>query len=61
MKIASLLSAGTEIVCALNARENLVGRSHECDYPPTVTALPIITRPTFDILYAAINGTFAKV
>ena len=49
MKIASLLSAGTEIVCALNGGENLVGRSHECDYPPTVTALPVITRPTFDI------------
>lgn len=49
MKIASLLSAGTEIVCALNARENLVGRSHECDYPLTVRSLPMITRPTFDI------------
>lgn len=49
MKIASLLSAGTEFVCALNAGGNLVGRSHECDYPPAVTALPVITRPTFDI------------
>ena len=49
MKIASLLSAGTEIVCALHAGENLVARSHECDYPPAITALPAITHPTFDI------------
>jgi len=49
MKIVSLLSAGTEILCALGAGENLVGRSHECDYPPTVKSLPVITRPTFDI------------
>ncbi|MHB1766559.1 MAG: ABC transporter substrate-binding protein [Phycisphaerae bacterium] len=49
MKIVSLLSAGTEILCALGAGANLVGRSHECDYPPMVKSLPVITRPTFDI------------
>jgi iron complex transport system substrate-binding protein len=29
--------------------ENLVGRSHECDYPPAVEALPVCTRPRIAI------------
>ena len=40
-KIVSLLPAATEIVCALGLEENLVGRSHECDYPESVKHLPI--------------------
>ncbi len=42
-RIVSLLPSATEIVCALGARERLVGRSHECDYPLDVAALPICT------------------
>jgi iron complex transport system substrate-binding protein len=49
MKIVSLLSAGTEIVCALGAGDALAGRSHECDYPTPVQRLPALTRPTFDV------------
>jgi iron complex transport system substrate-binding protein len=49
MRIVSLLASGTEIVCALGAGESLVGRSHECDNPPWVAALPECTRPAFDI------------
>src|SRR6185369_5519223 len=44
-RIASLLPAATEIVCALGLEESLVGRSHECDFPPSVRRLPILTRP----------------
>jgi iron complex transport system substrate-binding protein len=40
-KIISLLPAATEIVCALGLEENLVGRSHECDFPASVKQLPI--------------------
>ncbi|HEY8999848.1 MAG TPA: cobalamin-binding protein [Mucilaginibacter sp.] len=40
-KIVSLLPAATEIVCALGLEENLVGRSHECDFPASVKRLPI--------------------
>ena len=36
MRIVSLLPAATEIVCLLGLREHLVGRSHECDFPPVV-------------------------
>lgn len=48
MKIVSLLPAATEIVCALGLRDSLVGRSHECDYPADVAALPALTKARFD-------------
>ena len=48
-RVVSLLASGTELVCALGAGERLVGRSHECDYPPWVKRLPAVSRPTFDI------------
>ena len=43
MKIVSLLPSATELVCGLGLREQLVGVSHECDYPPSVVGLPILT------------------
>jgi iron complex transport system substrate-binding protein len=49
MRIVSLLASGTELVCALGAGDELVGRSHECDSPPWVTRLPVLSRPTFDV------------
>lgn len=42
-RIVSLLPSATEIVCALGAEELLVGRSHECDFPPRVRDLPAVT------------------
>jgi iron complex transport system substrate-binding protein len=49
MRVVSLLASGTEIVCALGARDTLVGRSHECDNPAWVRRLPVCTRPAFDV------------
>src|SRR5262245_49746024 len=43
MKIVSLLPSATEIVCALGLEENLVGITHECDFPPTVAGKPPLT------------------
>jgi iron complex transport system substrate-binding protein len=40
---------GTEIVCALGFEKDLVGRSHECDYPESVTRLPVCTEPKFNV------------
>ncbi|MCS6836855.1 MAG: cobalamin-binding protein [Anaerolineae bacterium] len=48
MRIASLLPSSTEIVCALGFEAALVARSHECDYPASVRALPPVTAPKFD-------------
>ena len=39
-RIVSLISSATEIVCALGFEKELVGRSHECDYPPSTLKLP---------------------
>lgn len=47
-RIVSLIPSATEIVAALGLAESLVGRSHECDYPPTVEPLPICTQPQFN-------------
>lgn len=49
MKIVSLLPSATEIICALGGQYQLVGRSHECDYPPEVQGLPICTAPKFKV------------
>ncbi|MDE2893233.1 MAG: cobalamin-binding protein [Chloroflexota bacterium] len=46
-RIVSLLPSATEIVSALGAGEDLVGRSHECDYPPEAQKLPVLTSPRF--------------
>ena len=46
-KIVSLLPATTEIVCALGLEQNLVGRSHECDYPETIKHLPVCSEANF--------------
>lgn len=48
VRIVSLLASATEIVCALDAGEMLVGRSHECDNPPWVRRLPALSEPAFD-------------
>jgi iron complex transport system substrate-binding protein len=47
-RIVTLLPSATEIVCALGYEVELVGRSHECDYPPSVKRLPVLTRPKFN-------------
>jgi len=44
-RIVSLIASATEIVDALGQFHNLVGRSHECDYPEQVQSLPVCTRP----------------
>jgi len=48
-RIVSFLPAGTEIVHALGAGAELVGRSHECDYPASVKELPVVSRPALKL------------
>lgn len=43
MRIVSLLPSATEIICALGLNDQLVGVTHECDYPAQVTDLPRVT------------------
>jgi iron complex transport system substrate-binding protein len=46
-RVVSLIASATEIVCALGYEDRLVGRSHECDFPPSVKRLPVCTTPKF--------------
>lgn len=48
-RIVSFLPAGTEIAFAVGAGELVVGRSHECDYPPEVRSLPVVSRPALSL------------
>jgi iron complex transport system substrate-binding protein len=48
-RIVSLIASATEIVCALGFEDQLVGRSHECDFPEPVKRLPVCTAPKFDV------------
>jgi len=63
MRIVSLLPSATEIVCALGYGDLLVGRSHECDYPPSVSELPVCSRPriTIDARGAAIDHSVRTI
>ncbi len=49
MRIISLLASATEMVAALDCLDQMVGRSHECDYPPEVQALPVVSTVQIDI------------
>jgi iron complex transport system substrate-binding protein len=48
MRIASLLPSATEILCALGLGDQIVGVSHECDFPPEIVGRPVLTAPKLD-------------
>lgn len=48
MRVVTLLPAATEIVAALGGAGQLVGVSHECDYPLFVRDLPRVTATPVD-------------
>ncbi len=59
LRICSLLPSATEIVAAVGCLGHLVGRSAECDFPPSVERLPTVTSARIDTAEldsAAIDG-----
>jgi iron complex transport system substrate-binding protein len=44
LKIVSLIPSATEILVALGLTDAIVGRSHECDYPPEIKDRPVCTQ-----------------
>jgi iron complex transport system substrate-binding protein len=56
MRVVSLLPSATEIVCAVGAAHELVGVSHECDFPEEVRGLPVLTSARI-----AVGGSSAAI
>jgi iron complex transport system substrate-binding protein len=48
LRIVSLLPSATEILTCLGLGDRIVGRSHECDYPPDMGDRPICTASSID-------------
>jgi iron complex transport system substrate-binding protein len=48
VRVVSLLPSATEMICAVGAIGNLVGISHECDYPEGVRDRPVVTSARID-------------
>jgi len=48
MRICSLVPAATEIAYALGLEDEIVGVTHECDYPPEARAKPVVVRSALD-------------
>jgi iron complex transport system substrate-binding protein len=59
MRIATLLPSATEIVCSLGLAGDIVGITHECDFPPEIRQRPVVVRGRIDsarLSSAAINA-----
>lgn len=56
MRIVSLIASATEMVGVLGLTRCQVGRSHECDHPQEILALPVCTSPSFPV-----NGDSAEI
>ncbi|MBN9742607.1 cobalamin-binding protein [Amycolatopsis sp. A1MSW2902] len=48
MRIVSLLPAATDLVATLGKASDLVGRTHECDWPAEVASVPVVTAADLD-------------
>jgi iron complex transport system substrate-binding protein len=48
MRIVSLLPSATEILYALGVGEEVVGTTHECDFPPEAASKPALIKPRVD-------------
>jgi len=56
MRIVSFLPSATEMVCALGLEDQLVGVSHECDYPESVRKKPVVVRSALPVETMGLQG-----
>jgi len=49
LRVVSLLPSATESLFALGLGDELVARTHECDFPPEAARLPVVTRSTLPL------------
>ncbi|HXV32778.1 MAG TPA: ABC transporter substrate-binding protein [Gaiellaceae bacterium] len=63
MRICSLVPAATEVLFALGLGDDVVGVTHECDWPPEASAKPVVTASliqTGDLSSAEIDRAVAE-
>lgn len=63
MRICSLVPAATEVLFGLGVGDDVVGVTHECDWPPEAAAKPVVTASlvqTGDLTSAAIDSAVAE-
>lgn len=63
MRICSLVPAATEVLFGLGVGDDVVGVTHECDWPPEAVAKPVVTASlvqTGDLTSAAIDSAVAE-
>src|SRR6266568_2719187 len=60
-RIVSFLPAATEMVCALGLGDQLVGVSHECDFPADAKTKPVVVRCALPVETMSLNEIDAAV
>jgi iron complex transport system substrate-binding protein len=61
MRIVSLLPSASEALFALGLGDQVVGVTHECDFPPEAASRPIVTRSTLDLAGETSGGIEVQV
>lgn len=59
VRVVSLLPAASEIVAYLGASDQLVGISHECDFPSVLSSRPRVTRSSLPSESSSVSGITA--
>ncbi|HMS84033.1 MAG TPA: cobalamin-binding protein [Nitrospira sp.] len=49
MRICSLIPGATEVIARLGLEHQLVGISHECDFPPSIRQIPTMIEPLIEV------------
>lgn len=61
LRIVSFLPAATEMACALGLIDQLVGVTHECDYPPAIRRKPVVVRSVLPVEQMSLREIDAAV
>lgn len=61
MRICSLIPGATEVVAALGMGHQLVGISHECDFPHSIRQVPVMIEPLVEAAHTTSSGIDQRV
>lgn len=61
MRICSLIPGATEVIAALGLEHQLVGISHECDFPPSIHQVPVMLQSLVDAEHRTSSGIDQRV